>query len=372
VIELEPSPRQERLGAEAVAFGEAHAPRSRVRELAERGAPADRDYLRGGAGLGWFSLLDGDPEAERLGLAEAAVVAEVRGRTLAPGPVVPMTVAAFSLGRSTAPPHRAALEAITGGDATASWAWADRRGHWAETPTVDAVKSPSGWVLNGASGLVQDGHQVDWLLVRASTGSGEQSFLVSATAPGLTRNRLDSLDLTRSWATVTFEEVAVVGDVAVDQGDPQAERQLLVAATLTVAEMVGTMDHLLSGTVQYAKDRMAFGRPIGAFQAIKHLLADASVAVETSTAMAAAAVDATDNRRPDAAKIVGMAKAFVGDAALEVANACWQTHGGVAYTWQHDFHLSLRRLTTDAALYGDPSFHRERLCRLHEHELAAR
>jgi alkylation response protein AidB-like acyl-CoA dehydrogenase len=119
-------------------------------------------------------------------------------------------------------------------------------------------------------------------------------------------------------------------------------------------------------TVQYAKERVAFGRPIGAFQAIKHLLADASVAVETSSAMAAAAVHAVDAGRHDADQIVSMAKAFVGDAAVEVANACWQTHGGVAYTWAHDFHLYLRRLTTDAVLYGDPTFLRERLCRLHD------
>jgi alkylation response protein AidB-like acyl-CoA dehydrogenase len=124
------------------------------------------------------------------------------------------------------------------------------------------------------------------------------------------------------------------------------------------------MDRLLEFTVRYAKDRVAFGRPIGSFQAIKHLLADASVALEASKAMVAAAVYAIDHEQSDADQIVSMAKAFVGDAARDVVDACWQTHGGIAYTWAHDFHLYLRRLTTDISLYGDPSWHRERLFRL--------
>jgi alkylation response protein AidB-like acyl-CoA dehydrogenase len=361
VIALERTSQQDARRAAAVAFGETHAPLGRVRELAEQGAPIQRDYLSGAAALGWFSLGTADG-----GLAQAAEVAEVRGATLQPGPVVPMVVVADSLGRSACPEHRAVQAAIEQGRSTATWVWADQQGHWATQPAVTAVAEGGGWVLGGASGLVQDGHQVDWLLVRAWTGEGERSFLVSASAAGLTRTRLDSLDLTRSWSEIRFDGVRAQGGVAVDHGGSPVERQLRVAATLTVVEMVGAMDRLLSGTVQYAKDRVAFGRPIGAFQAIKHLLADASVTVETSSALAAAAVQAVDGDSRDAGQIVSMAKAFVGDAALEVANACWQTHGGVAYTWAHDFHLYLRRLTTDAVLYGDAGFHRERLCRMHD------
>jgi alkylation response protein AidB-like acyl-CoA dehydrogenase len=126
------------------------------------------------------------------------------------------------------------------------------------------------------------------------------------------------------------------------------------------------MDRLLAETVQYAKDRVAFGRPIGSFQAIKHLLADASVAVEASKAMAMAAVHAVDHRHRDAEQIVSLAKAFVVDAGREVVEACWQTHGGIAYTWAHDFHFYLRRITTDAGLYGDAAWHRQRVCALND------
>jgi alkylation response protein AidB-like acyl-CoA dehydrogenase len=142
------------------------------------------------------------------------------------------------------------------------------------------------------------------------------------------------------------------------------EWQLQQALVLAVAETVGAMTRLLELAVTYAKHRVAFGRPIGSFQAIKHLLADTSVLLETSQAMAATAARAVLAGQSDASTIASMAKAFVGESAVSLAHACWQTFGGVAYTWQHDFHLYLRRLTTDAALYGDSMWHYEQICRL--------
>jgi alkylation response protein AidB-like acyl-CoA dehydrogenase len=357
VIDLELADQHGRLRVEATGRAESGPSLTRVRQLIELGAPIDHDELRDVGRRGWLSL-PGEPG----GVAAAAAVAEVRGASLQPGPIVPMTVVVLGLGGSPSTEHRAVAERLNDGGATASWVWADRHGSWTTTPAISASPGRGGPVLNGIGGLVQDGHQVDWLMVRAATAEGERSFLVAADADGVTRTPLDSFDLTRSWSTVAFDDAAVTANVAIDDHGPLVERQLQVAATLSVAEMVGAMERLLARTVQYAKERVAFGRPIGSFQAIKHLLADASVAVETSAAMAAAAVRAVDDRTADAGQIASMAKAFVGDAALEVANACWQTHGGIAYTWQHDFHLYLRRLTAEATLYGDPTFHRERLC----------
>jgi alkylation response protein AidB-like acyl-CoA dehydrogenase len=98
---------------------------------------------------------------------------------------------------------------------------------------------------------------------------------------------------------------------------------------------------------------------------LKHLLADASFSVEVSAAGATAAAHAVGDRSPAASEIVSIAKAYVGDAGVAVAQACQQTHGGIGFTWEHDLHFYLRRLAVDRVLYGDPSWHRERICRIH-------
>jgi alkylation response protein AidB-like acyl-CoA dehydrogenase len=156
---------------------------------------------------------------------------------------------------------------------------------------------------------------------------------------------------------------AVVG--APGEADELLTRQLAVACTLIAAEMVGAMDHDFQMTVQYAKDRIAFGRPIGSFQGVKHQLADTSLALEMSKSIALAAARTVgtdgDDHGPQAAS---MAKAFVGDAGLELVQTCFQVFGGIGYTWEHDQHLYLRRITTDAGLFGDASWHRELLCQL--------
>src|SRR5262249_37044245 len=178
---------------------------------------------------------------------------------------------------------------------------------------------------------------------------------------------LDGLDLSRRFGEVRFDDTEIpsstlVGDTA--SGAGQIERQLRVACALTVAESVGAMDYDLALAVQYAKDRIAFGRPIGSFQAVKHLLADTSLMLEMSKGLALAAAQAVGDDQDDAGEVASMAKAFVGDCGIDLAQNCFQVFGGIGYTWEHDQHLYLRRLTTDAALYGDPAWHRERLCQL--------
>jgi len=133
---------------------------------------------------------------------------------------------------------------------------------------------------------------------------------------------------------------------------------------LMAFEQVGGADRTLEMGRDYALDRIAFGRPIGSFQAIKHLLADTSLNLEMSKALALAAaehVGAGDGYGLEAASI---AKAFVGDCSVELAQNCFQVFGGIGFTWEHDQHLYLRRLTSDASLFGDAAWHRERLCQL--------
>jgi alkylation response protein AidB-like acyl-CoA dehydrogenase len=158
-----------------------------------------------------------------------------------------------------------------------------------------------------------------------------------------------------------IDPIAVVGSPGT--ANDLITRQLAIATTLVAAEMVGAMDRDFSNTVQYARDRVAFGRPIGSFQGIKHQLADTSLALEMSKAITIAAARAVghDDFGPSAAS---MAKAFVGDAGIELVQTCFQVYGGIGYTWEHDQHLYLRRITTDAQLFGNANWHREHVCQL--------
>jgi alkylation response protein AidB-like acyl-CoA dehydrogenase len=136
------------------------------------------------------------------------------------------------------------------------------------------------------------------------------------------------------------------------------------AATFTSAEMLGGADHVLAMTVQYAKDRVQFGKPIGSFQAVKHMLADALVDVEgmrSAAYYAAWCVAANDRDRSLAAS---MAKAWCSDASRRVLGAGLQVHGGIGFTWEHDMHLYVKRGQLDQVSFGDASFHRERIARM--------
>jgi len=247
-----------------------------------------------------------------------------------------------------------------------AWVIADRSGDWG-APGVRAVGKGDQLVLDGMSTLVQDADVADWLLVTAA-GDTTTQVLVRTATPGVTVAGRDGLDFTRRFAEVTFDGVsvpasAVVG--AVGEAGADVERQLDVAAVLTVAESVGAMDAIFTETVEYAKVRTAFGRPIGSFQAVKHLLADTALILEQSKAISIAAARSLQDGRDDASEVASMAKSFVGEGGVELAQNCWQAFGGIAYTWEHDLHLYLRRLTADAALYGEPAWHRERICRIH-------
>ncbi len=143
------------------------------------------------------------------------------------------------------------------------------------------------------------------------------------------------------------------------------------AATLVSAEMLGAADRVLAMTVDYAKDRVQFGKPIGSFQAVKHMLADALVDVEgmRSTVYYAAWCAAADDRERSLA--ASMAKAWCSDASRRVMAAGLQVHGGIGFTWEHDMHLYVKRAQLDQVSYGDAAFHRDRIATMLRERLDA-
>jgi len=292
----------------------------------------------------------------------------LRGRYLQPGSFIDtnVTVAALAADGS-AKQREKVLPALVSGASAAAWAMADPAGDWSGSAGLECRPGENGYRLTGTKGFVIDAHTADWLLVTAAAPAGPAQFLPPAAAPGLTVQVMSGLDLTRTWCQVRFDDVlASPSDVLGTPGaaGPAISAQLQLACVLGVAETVGAMQYLFDLSVAYSKDRVAFGRPIGSFQALKHQLADTSLAVELSHACAAGAARAVQAGGDGAGEAASMAKALVGDAAVEVAHKSWQIFGGISYTWEHDFHLYLRRLTADASLYGSPAWHRERLCQL--------
>lgn len=348
-------------------------PVERVRELADGSGRVNGGYWRQGAQLGWFSLLasesSGGGSLSDNGLFDAAIVAQARGGALQPGPFVGTNVVVTALTMAACPDQQArVLAPLLAGDGSASWAAAGEiGGGWDPGSGVRLEDRRGGYVLTGAKTLVQDADTCGWLLVTVADDEGLTQVLVGTDSPGIHIERLDGLDVTRTFCEVRFDQVVVEPEMIVGRPGEAGEvvnRQLQVACVLTVAESTGAMERDLAAAVQYAQDRIAFGRPIGSFQAVKHLLADASLWLEMSKAMAGAAAWAVGRASADAAEVASMAKAFVGDAGIDLAESCFQVFGGIGFTWDHDQHLYLRRLTTDAFLYGDPTWHRERLCQL--------
>jgi alkylation response protein AidB-like acyl-CoA dehydrogenase len=374
-MDLELSDDQELFRETTARFVDARCPLPRVRELADTAVAHDPALLGEAGELGWFALFvpeeHGGGTVSGSPVRDAVIVAEERGRFVQPGPFVATNVVAFALAREGSADEQASrLPDLASGARTASWAFTARNGV-PEVGAVRATRSGDGYTLDGVAGLVPEGPSADFFLVSAADAGGEggvTQFVVDADAPGGTVTGLEGLDLTRRFADVRFDSVsvpatAVLGTPGAAQGSVDA--QLDVAVALTLAESIGAMRQLAEITVDYAKARIAFGRPIGSFQALKHILADISFWAEVSAAGATAAADAVADARPTASEIASIAKAYTGDAGAQLAQQCLQVHGGLGFTWEHDLHFYLRRLAADRVLYGDPDWHRERICRIH-------
>jgi alkylation response protein AidB-like acyl-CoA dehydrogenase len=344
----------------------------RVRALIDGGKGPDSAYRASAAELGWFAFLAseelGGGSVSGNGVLDAAILAEERGRGLQPGPFIDtnVTVAALAADGNEEQQHKI-LPALIGGGAGAAWAVADTGGDWSGSSGVQCRAGSAGFSLSGEKGFVVEAQLADWILVTTALPEGPTQFLVERETPGLSVEALDGLDLTRTISTVRLDDVqvgssALVGSVG--GAGTIVERQLQLASVLSMAECVGAMGYLFNLTLDYCRARTAFGRPIGSFQAVKHQLADTSLLVEMSNAAAVGAAHAVQDQDADAGTAASAAMSFIGDAAIEVAHKCWQNFGGISYTWEHDFHLYLRRLTADAFLYGSPSWHRERICLL--------
>ena len=351
-----------------VRFIEAEFPMEAVRQRADGGEAPDAGYLPAAARLGWLGMLAdesrGGGSASGNGLLDAAIIAAERGARLQPGPFAGHSVVVHALSKAGSPGQLEVLAGLVEGRCWATWV-ADGTCVGSAGQHVEFHDAGDGLLLNGTVDGVPDAVDCEWLLVAASGRDGLAQVLVPAGAPGVSVRRLECLDLTRRWCAVELHEVRLPAEAMVGAPGPPTEqlarRQVEIGCVLSAAEAVGAMDANFRLALDYAKSRIAFGRPIGSFQAVKHVLADSSLFLEMSKGIVAAAAGALGRGAPDGPALAHAAKSFVGERGIELTHNCFQVFGGIGYTWEHDQHLFMRRLAAEAATFGPPAWHRQRL-----------
>ncbi|MGJ6124793.1 acyl-CoA dehydrogenase family protein [Mycolicibacterium sp. Y3] len=358
------NPEQLLFASTARAFLDKEASLGTVRDLHARGVSFEPGWWQRAAELGWTSLLVpeelGGGSVSGAGVADLALVAEQAGRTVAPGPLHPVSVVLSGL--VEAPDgHTDLIEALVSGETVASWAvYEPHRPFEPASAHTTASRTESGYRIDGVKDRVEAGTQADMFLVVAESDGALRQFVVPADAPGVSVTTQKSVDLVKTYARVQFDGVdidasAVLGSA--EQTGAVIERQRQVALILQCAEIVGILDAVLAMTNQWLLDRHSFGRPLASYQALKHRFADMKMWFEACRATTAGAVEAVGARSPEAPMLVSVAKAYVADRAPMMLQDCVQLHGGIGVTWEHDLHLYLRRTVLNRAMYGSPEDH---------------
>jgi alkylation response protein AidB-like acyl-CoA dehydrogenase len=358
------SPERLLFASTTQSFLEKEASLSRLRELHEAGTPFEADWWQRAAELGWTSLLVpedlGGGSVSGDGVADLALVAELAGRTVAPGPLHP--VSTVLAGLVEAPEnHEATIESLVSGETVASWAVYEPGKPWSPLDAaVTATRTATGYRIDGVKDRVEAGAESAVLLVVAQSEGSVRQFTVPTDAPGVRVEPQRSIDLVKSYARVHFDGVEVDESAVVGSADQTAAliaRQSQIAQVLQCAEVVGILDTVLAFTIQWGFDRYSFGRPIGSYQALKHKYADLKIWFEACRATTNAAVAEVASGSPGAEMAVSVAKSYVGEHAPGMLQDCIQLHGGIGVTWEHDLHLFLRRVTLYRSMFGTPEEH---------------
>jgi alkylation response protein AidB-like acyl-CoA dehydrogenase len=333
----------------------------RMREIAAGEDGTDADGWRQMAELGWPGLaLPEEWGGQGLGIVDLAVLFEEMGYALAPSPLLSSTIAGLALSLCGSDDQRERyLRPLAAGEKRGTPALWD-----AGSPatigefTMEGKADGDGVVLDGEKTLVLDAAGADFFLVATSDG---RRHLVERDAGGVSVTAEEGIDPTRRFSSVRFEGVRVPGADTLpgERADyyPVFHRVCVALA----AESTGIAQRTLEMAVSYAKDREQFGRPIGAYQAVSHRCAQMLLETENARSAvygAAWAADAEPESLPLAASI---AKAYASDAGWRVPDASIQVHGGIGFTWEHDLHFFLKRGRSNAAIFGDSKWHRERV-----------
>ncbi len=366
---------QQMLQDAARGFFARHAPPGAARARLTDAAGYDPATWRALVEMGWLGL--DLPEAAGglgLGLVEMAIILEQAGESLCPLPFLASAGLAARAVLATAEADRARqlLAPILSGEIIATLAGCGREGVALQ---LDATlrRDGGGFRLDGAAGFVPFGHVADMLFIAARDADDPSALCLlhlAPDAPGLTIDRPVQMDLLRPEAQLRFDAVAVppAAVLGAGPGVAAALRRVIDRATiLTTAEQVGGAQRCLDLSLDHARQRIAFGRPIGSFQAIKHRLADMAMQVETARSAAYyAACLAQEGDDRALAYAATMAKVHGSDAFSQCAGDTIQIHGGIGFTWEHDAHLLFKQAHSASRLFGSSDAACQRMADLME------
>jgi alkylation response protein AidB-like acyl-CoA dehydrogenase len=368
---------QEMLRATARKFFENECTSDFVRaRMAEDGGFTEEFWTKL-AEQGWLGLVY--PEAyggAGLGFVDLTVLMEEMGRAVMPGPFFSTVLLGglTLLEAGSDAQKKEWLTKIAEGLARVTLAWTEPSARWdAAGVTTTAKATGSGFTLSGTKLFVPDAHVAHALVVVARTAESQNPedgislFLVPTDATGVSVTLLPTMDQTRKLCEVKLDDVAVPAAAMLGTrggGWTPLTRVVQRATVALCAEMCGGAQKVLDMTTEYAKIRIAFGKPIGSYQGVKHKAADMLVDVENAKSLTYYAAWAVDENVPEAALAASMAKAYTSDAFRKVAGAGIQLHGGIGFTWEHDLHLYFKRAKASEFTFGDSTYHREKVAQL--------
>ena len=301
------------------------------------------------------------------GMVELGIVMEEFGRALLCAPYFSTSVLAASaiMNAGTEKEKANLLPDLASGARLATLAVTEPNGDWdPRSVEVVATTDGHGFSLEGSKSYVVDGHIADLLVVAARVPAASEAielFTVDASAEGIERKLLPSMDPTRKIARIDFKRAHAHPLGNREKGEQAILRTMDQAAIALSNEMMGGAQRLLDSALDYSKLRVQFGRPIGSFQAIKHRLADMLLDVELAKSAAYYAAQAASVDDPEWPAMANLAKATASETYLRVAIDTIQLHGGIGFTWDNDTHLWFKRAKSSEVFLGQPNYHRELL-----------
>lgn len=342
-----------------------------VREMIEKNEPYSDAVWNLLVEQGWTGLMFSEEDGgQGLGLVDMAVAFEEMGRALLPGAFLSTVALAGSLiEKACSVEYRAKrLRAISEGELKATVALLEESANWdPQAVTMAATPVEGGFKLSGKKLFVSDAAVANCIITVARSGSGLVLAFVDSKAPGVTITAMPGMDASRSLSAVEYSDVMVsTDDVIADSTKARAalEYALDVATLAISAEMVGGMQWLLEASVEYAKTRKQFGKPIGQFQAVQHHCANMLLMTESARSAVYFAAWQMGNDQENAPLAVSMAKAYASDGYREVGNLAVQVHGGIGFTWDESVHFYYKRAKASELMFGDATYHRERIANL--------
>lgn len=313
--------------------------------------------------LGWTAACV--PEAAGgigMSLVAAVALAEEAGRAAFPSPLISTFNTTFVLRECDSAAATGLLGEIAGGKPM-TLAITNKQGSWEPSDTDVSVTDGK---LNGTAWFVQDARKADGFVVSARAAGGIGLYYVEPTASGVTIDADGIIDLTRDQAHISFAAADALEIAAPGTGDVALAHGLPAIQAILAADMVGAGEWLLQTTVEYAKVRVQFDRPLGFFQAVKHPLVNVMLDIDRSRSLAynaACAID-SDPQRGDwenIQKLAHMAKANASEMAAFSSSRAVQFHGGIGFTWECYVHLFFKRQMHNQMLFGDAKYHRAKL-----------